>query len=292
MKRLIKNTALSIGPGLLHLAGLPYWGLVRAIITFWDKRGMHPIRVGTLKSGPAKRRSLYREEMLLRAILLCVDIRGRSCLDLACNDGFWSFRLGWLGLETVTGIDECRESVARANMLKHLYAFPHFSFWCQDLFDFLHSGASQSYDIVLLLSILYHLPEDTDWSQFFHAISDLNNHALIIDSRWFDDDAYWYDTTSEQAIIETVEGIRKKWRPDRRTVRELLILSGYEQVIEIDPSLFLYDRTGASGDGDPYTLENVADYITGHRSLMVAYKQAGDVPVVANRLWCREGNDS
>jgi hypothetical protein len=131
---------------------------------------------------------------------------------------------------------------------------------------------------VLLLSILYHLPEQTDWDRLFGAISRINSQYLIIDSRWFEDEAYWYDKTSNQALKKTEQGTLKKWRPTRREVCDYLTRNGYEQVIEINPSAFLPDVEAAYGDGDPYSLANVSDYITNNRTLIIAYKKKEMVP--------------
>ena len=76
----------------------------------------------------------------------------------------------------------------------------------------------------------------------------------------------------------------KKWRPTRKEVFGHLYKSGYEQVIEINPSAFLPDLEEASGDGDPYTMENVSDYITGNRTLVIAYKQKSHMPVSLENL--------
>jgi hypothetical protein len=107
----------------------------------------------------------------------------------------------------------------------------------------------------------------------------------VIDSRWFEDDEYWYDKTSLQAVIRTAEGSIKKWRPVRKEVLDYLYESGYEQVVEINPSAFLLNPKEAYGNGDPYTLENVSDYITGHRTLVIAYKgRTTTMPNILNRL--------
>lgn len=276
---------LKILPVVVYLIKIPYWAVVRLIINFWGKRGVHSITVGQFAGGTTKTRSLYREEMLLKTMILLLDIKGKSCLDLACNDGFWSFQLARFRLKNVTGIEMKEESVAKANFLKQIYDFPGFKFRQRDIIEFLYDNNAKSYDIILLLSILYHLPETTDWNRFFGALSKINNECLVIDSRWFEDDAYWYDkTTTGQAIIETDEGVVKKWRPTRKEIFEYLYKNGYDQVVELNPSPFLSNPKEAYGNGDPYTLENVSDYITGQRTLVVAYKDKAGMPNILNNL--------
>lgn len=284
-KKTVLVTVAQIGLSIFYLVDGLYWSLVKRIINYWGHRGIHSITLGAFVGGTTKTRSLYREEMLLKALVLFTNLRGRSCLDLACNDGFWSLRLGDWGLAAVTGIDTGTEAIARANFLKHVYGFPNFQFKCQNIFEFLRADRPAAYDIILLLSILYHLPQETDWPAFFQALAKINTECLIIDSRWFEEDAYWHDKTSlNHAMIETPAGLIEKWRPTRKLVCDYLYSSGYAQVLEINPAAFLSDPEKAFGNGDPYTLENVSDYITGNRTLLIAYKDEAARPKPLDRL--------
>ena len=284
MKSIANAAFVKSIPVFFRLLKAPYWGVLRVVINNWGRRGLHSITVGEFEGGTSKTRSLYREDMLLKTIMLFVNLRGKSCLDLACNDGFWSFRLARFGLKSATGVEAANEAVSRANFLKYVYDLPSFQFVEQDIFAFLYNeDRSKSYDVVLLLSILYHLPEQTDWNRFFGAISRINSQYLIIDSRWFEDDAYWYDKTSVQALKKTEQGAVKKWRPSRKEVFDYLARNGYEQVIEINPSAFLPNAEAAYGDGDPYSLANVSDYITNNRTLIIGYKSKEMVPISALR---------
>lgn len=280
----ILAAALEAAPVVLRMIKVPYWAIVRAIINYWGQRGLHSIAVGQFAGRHTRPRSSYREDMLLRTILLFVNTRDKSCLDLACNDGFWSFRLARFGLSSVRGIDVGKEPIVRANFLKHVYDFPSFQFQQQDIFALLHGNQPESYDIILLLSILYHLPEETNWNKFFGALSRINDECVIIDSRWFEDNAYWYKKTSGQARQMTGNGLFMKWRPTRKEVFAYLYASGYAQVVEINPSAFLADPQAAYGNGDPYTMDNVSDYITGHRTLIIAYKEQASMSNILDRL--------
>jgi len=284
LKRLVKKTVL----GVYYPIGTVYLWIVRIIINIWGSReGVHLVTVGEFTGGTTKTRSLYREDMLLKTMLLFSNLREKSCLDLACNDGFWSFRLSRFGIKRLMGIDIGEREITRANFLKSVYAFPSFQFKRQDLFQFLYHDNTESYDLILLLSIIYHLPEQTDWEKLFNVISRINNECLIIDSRWFEDEEYWYDKTSERTIIKTQEEIIKKWRPKRKEVFKYLHKSGYEWVIEVNPSAFLDDSQKAYGNGDPYTLENVSDYISNHRTIVIAYKKKTMLPDIEKRLSVR-----
>lgn len=276
------NTMLSISPAFFFMIKLPYWGLVNIIIRWWGSTGLHSIRVGEFKGGASKTRSSYREDMLLKTMMLLLDIRGKSCLDLACNDGFWSFRLARLGAKSVKGIDMNRDVLVKANFLKHVYDYPGFRFVKQDIFNFLSNNKRDSYDIILLLSVLYHLPKGSNWEIFFSSLSKINNECLIIDSRWHEDMSYWHDP--KQGILKTKKGIIKKWQPTRAEVIKHLYNSGYEHVVEVDPTVFIQDKEGAYGNGDPYSLENISDYMTNHRSLIFAYKKKDFMPAALEKI--------
>jgi 2-polyprenyl-3-methyl-5-hydroxy-6-metoxy-1,4-benzoquinol methylase len=267
-----------------HLVKVVYWWMVSSIIRLWGKKGLHSVTVGEYKSGTEKTRSLYRESLLLRSIPLFYDLRDKTCLDLACTDGYWSLRLGRAGLSKVTGVDWDLISISRANFLKTTYALPGFQYKEGDIFEFVYRNTDATYDLVLLLSIIYHLPEQTDWEKFFGAISRINNECLVIDTRWFDDDEYWYDKTSSQAFLKIQGESVKKWRPKRREVFDILQKCGYELIFDFNPTPFLDDAQKAFGNGDPYTTENVSDYITGNRSLLFAYKTKSQAPDIGQRL--------
>ena len=291
LKKLSRAAFLKANLIVYRPINLIYFWLVRNIIKSFEGHKLHLTKIGDFTSGEAKTRSIYREDMLLKTFLLFIKIREKSCLDLACNDGFWSFRLGSFGLKSLTGIDGYRPVIERANFLKSVYNFKRFQFLHQYISPFIFSFNKDSYDIILLLSILYHLPENTDWNEFFKAISEINNECLIIDSRWFEDEEYYYDRTSlGQAKIRTSEGLIDKWRPKRKEVFKYLKVSGYEQIIEINPSAFLPNTEKAYGNGDPYTLENVADYITDHRTLVIAYKKKTVLPDIGSWLSIKNVN--
>ena len=277
--------------GVIKLLLLPYfllsaiyWFMVKLIIKVGAKRGVHAISVGGSVEGRWKIRTVYREDMVIRTILLCVDLRNKSCLDLACNVGIWSFKLGQFGIRRALGLDLTQGNILRANVLKRVYNFPHYDFKVRDILRFLHDENEDPFDIILLLSILYHLPEETDWALFFQKLYEINEYCLIIDTRWFDNDEYWFDKTSSQAVIAVEGEILKKWRPTRNEVFTYLKESGYELVIEANPAVFLSDQQEAYGDGNPYTLDNAADYITDNRSIVIAYKKKSAVPDIGKRL--------
>jgi len=291
IKKMIKRSMISGLLAFYYFVRAIYWGTVKVIVRLWRGGGLHLVLIGEFVSGEWKRRSLFREDMILKSIPLFVDLRGKSCLDIACNDGYWSFRLGRYGIEELVGVDLGEQEILRANFLKTVFNFPSFQFKRRDVFKFLYEENDSTYDIILLLSLIYHLPEQTDWEKFFSAICQINNDCLIIDSRWFDDEEYWYDKTSERTIIRTENGIVKKWRPKLKKILTILNKSGYKEVVELNPSCLLSDQKEAFGDGDPYSKQNVSDYITNNRTLLIANKRKALIPDVINNLHVHQFHD-
>lgn len=284
IKSLAKALLFALAAFPIRVIGCIYWSVVYFVMRIWSRRALHSLRIGSFVAGSDKQRSFYRDEMLLKTFVLAVRMQNRSCLDLGCNDGYWSFRLAQFGLSTVIGIDASYEEICRANVLKNIYSYPNYKFKHGDLLSNAHFENGISYDIILLLSVLYHLPESADWDRFFKTIAEHNSETLIIDSRWFENDAYWNQKTGDQAVIESGGTQIGKWRPLRKDVIAILHRHGYARVIEVNPSPFLESSEEARGNNDPYSLENVADYITGNRTLLIAYKSASVLPITAESI--------
>ena len=104
--------------GVYQIVSLLYWSLVEKIVILLakdDKDSLHALKIGSTIYSERKKRSFYRQEMLLTAFLLCLNLRDKSCLDLGCHDGFWSFQLGQLGIGKLKGIDFGNANIQRAN---------------------------------------------------------------------------------------------------------------------------------------------------------------------------------
>lgn len=239
----------------------------------WKTNGLHQVKFGQHKISEGRKRTEYREELLLKALPLFLDWKGKTCLDLGCNDGRWGLLLAQHGLHTVTGIDLNPANIKKANFLKIVSGYNDFRFVRADISQFMEQ-TEEDYDIVLLLSLIYHFPETIDKHHLFSQISKVNKGALIIDSRWFEDSSFW----NMQTFIE-IDGIKiPKWRPTRSEICQLLKHSGYESVFEIDTSMFVTNPIEKEGDRDPYGLENIYDYTTDHRSVLIAYKSENLLP--------------
>jgi SAM-dependent methyltransferase len=86
------------------------------------------------------------------------SLRGKRVLDMACNSGFWSVQCALLGAEVV-GFDARPELVAQANLLKEATGAASAEFRQLDFSEATPHALGGTFDIVLNLGLLYHLPE-------------------------------------------------------------------------------------------------------------------------------------
>ncbi|HEY0011493.1 MAG TPA: methyltransferase domain-containing protein [Allosphingosinicella sp.] len=86
------------------------------------------------------------------------SLRGKRVLDMACNSGFWSIQCALMGAEVV-GFDARPELVAQANLLKEATRAASAEFRRLDFADASAATLGGTFDIVLNLGLLYHLPE-------------------------------------------------------------------------------------------------------------------------------------
>jgi SAM-dependent methyltransferase len=85
-------------------------------------------------------------------------LRGKSVLDIACNSGFWSLQCALLGAEVV-GFDGRAELIEQANLIRRIVGLSNVEFRVLDYWDMSPQTLGGTFDIVLNLGILYHLPK-------------------------------------------------------------------------------------------------------------------------------------
>jgi tRNA (mo5U34)-methyltransferase len=89
------------------------------------------------------------------APFLPADLRGVSVLDIGCNAGFYSLELAKRGA-TVTAIDSSEHYLSQARWAARRYGLSdRIDFQRRQLYSL--ARTEQSWDIVLLLGVLYHL---------------------------------------------------------------------------------------------------------------------------------------
>lgn len=88
------------------------------------------------------------------------SLDGLRVLDIACNSGFWSIQAARLGADVV-GFDARPELIEQANLVKHVTGIDNVEFRLLNFFD-MTPEALGTFDVVLNLGILYHLPDALD----------------------------------------------------------------------------------------------------------------------------------
>ena len=299
-KLILRNISMALHHSLVwlfYVVSFIYWRLIKILVKQWHKTesspALHGFSIGEIKEGfyydvpigmrGASRidRDLLRHCMLVKTIPTLICLNGKSLLDLGCNDGSWSLNLAQYGIKRVTGIDMEKGLIARANFLKTIYNYPGFKFIQRDIFDWLDNENTQHYDVIMLLSIIYHLPDQEKLlARFFNTIASINNECLVIDTKWPDS-----HPSESKDIIQTSWGPVKKWRPTRNEIADYLYTNGYEVVVECNPKVFLPELSvlchSTSLDWWKTHFTTIGDYILGHRTMVFAYKKKTMLPDTA-----------
>lgn len=101
-----------------------------------------------------------------------------NCLDIACNQGWFSSQIAIRGAHKVTGIDIRENHIKMADTIKDIADLKNLDFKVQ---DFLETDAlSEKYDLVLFLGILYHLDNPL---QAIRKIRSLTKKLCVIETQ-------------------------------------------------------------------------------------------------------------
>lgn len=104
----------------------------------------------------------------------------KSVVDLACNNGRWSYAAAIAGAKHVQGVEGRPEKVEEARALvEKLGVADRCTFHAGDMFDWLYANKDQSVDTVLCLGVYYHV---MDHYHLLRLISRLKPECIIIDS--------------------------------------------------------------------------------------------------------------
>ena len=98
------------------------------------------------------------------------SLQGKRILDIACNSGFWSIQCALLGAEVV-GFDSRPELIEQANLIKSIVGIDNVTFKILDFWDMSPQSLDGTFDIVLNLGILYHLPSPLEVLQLTKAMA-------------------------------------------------------------------------------------------------------------------------
>jgi 2-polyprenyl-3-methyl-5-hydroxy-6-metoxy-1,4-benzoquinol methylase len=101
-----------------------------------------------------------RERMLLHLLEPLFEDRWTTtdCLDIACHEGYFGSLLARRGCRRVLGVDARPENLARAELMRDALRLPNHEFSHADV-NTLDPVSSGTFDIVLMLGLLYHLED-------------------------------------------------------------------------------------------------------------------------------------
>jgi len=113
-----------------------------------------------------------RAELIERNVREVLEASGpnASALDIACNEGWFAHRLRDWGARSVVGIDVRMKNVDRANAMRDYYEVPaaDMQFRLADVLE-LDPAKIGTYDVVLLLGLIYHVENPMGVLRFARA---------------------------------------------------------------------------------------------------------------------------
>lgn len=112
------------------------------------------------------------------------SLKGKRILDIACNSGFWSIQCALLGAEVV-GFDARSELIEQANLIKSVVGLDNVEFKMLDFWDMNPKVLGGTFDIVLNLGILYHLPKPLEALELTKAMA---RETILLDTSLYRSD--------------------------------------------------------------------------------------------------------
>jgi tRNA (mo5U34)-methyltransferase len=122
-----------------------------------------------LSDDPARPLQRFRHFMPSLLAACGGSLQGKRVLDIACNSGFWSLQCALLGAEVV-GFDGRQELIDQANLLKSITGAQTAEFQLLDFWD-MSPETLGTFDVVLNLGILYHLPKPLEALELTRAVA-------------------------------------------------------------------------------------------------------------------------
>lgn len=211
--------------------------ILQEILTIKDWR--HPFDLGGNKVLSLERKELgvwnkWRSEISQRSIRQVMDANSFSILDLACNDGYFSFQLHDMASH-VLGVDAREEAIRRANLLKQYYEYSSYEFKTADLrnYGLKSEDMENAFDLILCYGMLYHL---TDPYDFLKRIFKFTKDTLSLST-------FLSSNSRFPVLFVTKEDVRRpgsgldpiSMRPTHQAVVRLLYGAGFDLVLRFIP---------------------------------------------------------
>lgn len=135
------------------------------------------------------------EQRKLEMMQLPEDLRGKTVLDIGCNEGFFSFEVERRGAERILAVDKSSAAEEKFNLVKKIFG-SKVEFKSLDLLD-TNPPEIGRFDIVFFLAVLHHM-----------------RHPLLALDRV-------YELTKEYALIEYVEAVPQEHKDLSALVRKM-----------------------------------------------------------------------
>ena len=184
------------------------------------------------------------------------SFKGKTILDIGCNEGFWSFEALRHGADCVVGIDGRSIFVQKANFLRNVYGFHNVEF--KHLTAYQISKELGDFDIVFFFGVLYHLSEPVNVLRRIHSIT---RELLVVDTGVDRYRPYWDNILVTYREFDPRPGSDKMGAVD-------------EEIVLIPTLTSLYDMLEASGFVNARFVEPSGDmsdlYRRGHHVTVIA----------------------
>ena len=102
-----------------------------------------------------------------------------TCLDVACNEGFFGLEMCGRGAKAVVGFDARPVNVEKANFIKQQYGYDNVRFEVEDIAN-LTPERFGTFDLTLCLGLLYHLENPMDALRRVRAVT---RELCVIDTQ-------------------------------------------------------------------------------------------------------------
>lgn len=106
------------------------------------------------------------------------SLKGKRVLDIACNSGFWSIQCALMGADVV-GFDARPELIEQANLVRSIVGAENAEFKVLDFWDMNPESLGGTFDVVLNLGILYHLPDPV---AVLNRTKRMTNGTILLDT--------------------------------------------------------------------------------------------------------------
>lgn len=178
------------------------------------------------------------------------------CLDIACNEGFYSFELAKRGVKEVIGFDARKINIDKANFINEFWKFDNASFFVGDI-EKINNVELGQFDLVFVLGLLYHVENPM---LILRKIKSLTNGFCVFDTQInrFDSDVTMgfgctgFDKQSkdliaiikepdfEENITASITGL--SFVPNKSGLFTMLKEVGFTKIEQIEPFTDSYEQ--------------------------------------------------